>query len=1307
MSLGSDSQVVEALQEGYNLERLLRALGCNTSKDNGSAFESGGGFIHCPMPDHVDANESCTVRAAQGQFYCQSLCGVILPMDLVAAHGHATDRGDAAKWIEQTLGLTPKKIVPQAPPCDDPSLTVAQYLAMRGLPDWIATKFQLEDVRVHQLGIDKRAKHVTFETGWYNAVLMPNRPGRRPRVRCSLPKSKIKWAAKARYRDDRMIDWNEDADGPGPAKLYPQDAIGVAHVEPAPTIADCPILLVVEGESDVHALHAMSLPFVVGVPGAKHAGRVRAELLEACLIAAGGDTDLSRLTVIVWQEPGSAGSQFPKSVARAITDAADEKAWRSPVFATLHHGAVEGKPKDPASMLSDLPPQMARQRMHDAIMACIPLATVASQVADTPRAAANSAQAALDVLQVDGEHTPPPETVVAASARPELPIVYDVAGNPVNVPSPVFSDSAPQRGGEAALWESFDELEESPERDLAPASVEGLAQTFYRSAEGWTVEKIDKDGDATYAPISSAFVVEQVERCSDEILVRVAAPLGGAWNRLRMPMAASADANATCRALATIGVFVVQRQKPAVTDLLQALARRREAEAGAVQVPSSTGWAGRPGTSDFGGIDVEPLNEMGARMYEANARRRKAHADTMAAARVWWEQAAAPLLAAPSGDPRASSAAPLLAIGAAAAAPLVGPLMEIGVSVAPVVWIAGLGGGGKSVLQKLAASIFSPSLPDLDGQAAYFASANMSQAALSARVDSCRDLPLELDDVTQLQPLPGSTSRGDAARIEAAASLGMMIFNRKPIERATREGGIRASKPFRSTAIFSAEVSMSSESSKAVITAGHRRRISTIEARPMTERGLGQAYAETVNDVSASVGGAPGELHVQGIRAVVAGRELRGKFEAIRRSIAAMLQSEGVTLTQRETLSVIVLGYAMLCEAIGEDYALRVEQALQTLGPYMSAGAGAGGATRDDELTGVEAALHSVDEVFGAHPHRFDRSIHDGADYSIVPPLQGYLGKRIGDRLDGKRRIVMLRTGMEMLSSRYGVTMQVIEQAQAEKRCKQGHQFRMSDGTRVRGTLWILPSATPDTDEPDIDPSMPAPHDTDPHGLAEPVGFPEAAEEKNMGLLTAVSSHRWQAPIAIEEYISSIAAVEAAKFVYESGRDAMLHAYSTGEGTRTINHQEGELNMDFRYAWGAGVYVVGDAEAMQANQSLHTTIRNDVAEELAALRGHYEAAALSDPQGALGALGALGAPIPVADFPEWEDPRWAKIDSLGPERARAQWKLHFEALYRANHAENAEGSRVAHEQHVKHQRIHLMCRYRHPEWFIVDEQGFA
>jgi hypothetical protein len=1263
--MASDSRVIDALHVGSNLERLLQALGCDTRKDISAPFDSPHGFISCPMPDHPDANPSCKVNVGAGQFYCHSLCEQILPLDLVIAHGHASSRGDAAKWVEQALGIERAPLPPGGarPLVDDPSLTVDDYLTMKGLPADIATLFGLEDVRVKVFGIDddgtnRGGKQCLFPTGFYNAVFMPTRPGRRPRVRTAAPDAPLKWATRARHLDGSIRDHSTFRSPDGPVLESPLDVIGLAQLRPADGSATGPdgpasLLLCVEGESDTHALHAMGMPFVVGVPGAKMGRRLAGELLEAALLATGGDTDLARLTVLVWQEPGAAGAAFPGSIATALTDAAMQHGLPAPRVMPLHHASVAGEPKDPASLLLDRPLETAREQVAAAIASA--LAPIA------PESIPASIAQALEPAQVGGLATQPP-----ATSHPDAP-----TAGPSPAP-PAWMDTAPPRSTRSALWTAFDEIAQPPHVDLAPERVEGAANAFVRTTDGWSLEKTDKEGDTTLVPICGAFVVERVERCSGEILVRIAAPFGGAWNRLRIEMGATADAGRTCGALAKVGVSIVNRQRPAVTDLLLALVVKLEQTVGATHVPAGTGWSGMPGTGGFGGIDIEPVNDFGARMFEANARRRQTRPDTNAAARKWWN-AALKLLADPIAGPTASGAAPLLALGAAAAAPLVGPLAEVGVTVAPVVWIAGLGGGGKSVTQKLAASIFAPSLPDLDGQSAFFANANISQAALSARVDSCRDLPLILDDVTQLPPLPGSTSRGDAARIEAAAALGMMVFNRKPIERATREGGIRQTRAFRSSAIFSAEVSMSSETSKAVVTAGHRRRISTIEARPMTERGLAQDYAELVNDISATVGGAPGELLIADIVELVTGRKLRALFDQVRRRIAAMPEAADVTMTQREAVAVSTLGFCRLAMTSGGwAFVQALEFACETLAPYLAAGAGEGGATRDADLSGVAAALRSVDDLRAAHPLRFERQIADDLDYQPNGvPTAGYLGKELRPLHDGTRRIAMLRPGMEMLNSRYGVTQQVIEQAISEGACQARKQIRMWDNSRVYAVVWLLPPA--EHVEPEVDPTLPV-HDPDPHGLLVPSGNDSTSESDSGVALIPNGTNPIRVPGA-----GAAPEPAASKDVAARNLERMI---ASDEHTK-ITWTEGDEIMDARFAWGAGIYLVGDGPAMRDNQSLHVTIRREAVDELAALAEQYD-----------------GTGIEVAPMPADDDPRWAKLEAIGAEAARAQWNAAHEALWRRNQVEG--DARLEHDRaHVKAYRVHLMARYRRPEWFIV------
>ena len=144
-----------------------------------------------------------------------------------------------------------------------------------------------------------------------------------------------------------------------------------------------------------------------------------------------------------------------------------------------------------------------------------------------------------------------------------------------------------------------------------------------------------------------------------------------------------------------------------------------------------------------------------------------------------------------------------------------------------------------------------------------------------------------------------------------------------------------------------------------------------------------------------------------------------------------------------------------------------------------------------------------------------------------------------------------------------------------------------------------------------------------------------------------------------------------------------------------------KVKMRFVWGVGGGFYAVHGVNETGVTREIMDAVRADVREELAALQGHYAAAAESDPNG------ELGAPIVVADFPADDDPRWAKIDEFGWEAARAQWNLHLEHLAAANHSPDVATKRAYHEAHVKAMRVHMMCRLRHPEWFVVDESQLS
>lgn len=1316
--MATDSRVVDALHDESNLRHLLQALGCDVEHFGSNRN------IHCPMPDHDDSDPSCTVRANQGLFHCQTQCFTILPLDLVVAHGRAADRAEAARWVEDLLGIEREPLGPPRRVVDDPSLSVAQYLALKHLSPMIVERFGLRDVRVHE-DSERRRKgfDLRFEAGFHGAVLMPNDPPPapgdpralvdlklRPRIRNEFG---ARWPAKVIDASGAAVQFSTRSTAPGAPSselAHPQRIYGLPQLQlAAPGAPLHRTLLVVEGESDVHALHDAGITCCLGLPGVGAFRTCAMDIVGALLAAEGGDVaHLADCTVLVWSEPGAAGAKLPGDVAGAITAACAERDLPTPRVATLRHDAFAlpggTAAKDPCELLRLLVP------LHRGSLAPA-RAELRRMIEAAAFVAAGRAPQELD------------PAAPAAAVAPEA----------AAMPAP----AALQFGSDP--WEGMDSDGALPAPDPldVPAVLEHLGAKFVRTRDGWAEAKETQDG-VQVQPACSIFDVSRVECIDGADFLVLRAPRRHLleFATARLARADLADPRRAAAALKSIGVSIAMRRTPQVVAIAQALAERHLARHGIVQVPTATGWSGRPGTSQFAGIEIEPVNEFGARMFAANERRRARHTDTAEAAQRWWSEGVEPLIRLPRSHdeapaaPSARAAAPLLALGAAAAAVLVGPLADVGVAVAPVVWLAGRGGGGKTVTQRLAASIFAPKLADLDGQCAFFTSANISQAALSARVDSCRDLPLILDDVTQLPPLPGSTSRGDAARIEAAAALGMLVFNRKPIERATREGGLRQTRAFRCTALFSAEVSMSSELSKAIVTVGHRRRISTIEAQPMHDRGLGPAYAERVGQLESTIGGAPGDLLVIRSRELVSARELRGEFEHCRALVAAVPGSELIESTQLGSLAVNVLGFSLLAEVCDGFASRREAQEFMAgmLAGYLAAGAGAGGATRDSDLSGVDAALRAVDDLRAAHPLRFDNQVLvEDVGYQQPAPMSGYLGRQIRSWADGTRRVVLLHAGMELLSTRYGVTMQVIEQAVADGRCRPAYQLRMADGSRARGTLWLLPPAG--ADDPDDDPTLDsAPrHDPDPHGLSAtppaaaparvhvPGGSvaaePASCEDKRPEEMFMPEDDLWRATTAggdlpaLDEFAA-----------------ALLRWITTGARRCMEITEDGETIVSM-FGWGSGLYLVGDGPACRQNPSMLKRVRLEARQELEGLQLQYRHAgekaleqrralievAAGDPS----ALPAQPDPPPapvhvVADFPLEGDARWARIDALGTDLARGQWAKVQSALYELSRADATDETRAHwHDAHIKAYRIHLMARYRRPEWFIAGHDELA
>lgn len=1285
----SDSRVIDALQQG-GLERLLRALRCDTAKDGGSSFDSPHGFIHCPMPGHADANPSCSVVASAGIFVCRSACDTIVPADLVVAHGHAPDRAGAMRWIEDALELSPDpggpggaSAGPKKTRVEDPSLTVAQYLALKGLSNETTERFGLIDAHTWVAKRDTSKLWADFEAGFFATVVMPTSTdgSSRPRARSRMmtkPANKAIDAATGETVDFASL----------PPAVYglPQLA-APSDASLAAFLAGC--LIVVEGESDVHTLHDAGVSNVVGVPGVSNARAVAPSILAACrrLTPSGGasDADLAHLTVLVWVEGGDAGSRFPTKVSEALQEACSLELERTgslvpcPRVVAIPRGAitVAGEAADdPSDLLHLLAP------LHHGSLA--------------------PARAELGRLVA--------ETALKLSGRAPNDLDPEAPAAAILPSSAIIPPRAELRSGEDP-WALMDCDGALPAPDAAdlPRRVEHLGEEFARTEGGWEEHTVNAKGETVERLICGIVNVTQV-RCvdgADELVVEIPRGHLGVFETVHVPRAALEDPRSACAPLRAAGLAITKRQSPAVCALLQCLAVRVIRTVGVTVVPPTTGWtSGRAGTGPFAGIEEEPSCIFGKMMWQANEARRAKRPDTASDALEWWTRAALPLLTPPAGaTPAASHAAPLLSIGAAAAAPLLAPLLEIGVKAGPVVWLAGLGGGGKTITQTVCAAIFAPSTPAVDGQAGIFASANMTQAALGARVDNCRDLPLILDDITQIPT--GSASRArmtDAQRVEKGATLGMQIFNRRPIERATQGGEMRMTRPFRSTALFSAEINMNSSTSGAVLTAGQRRRVTTVDARPMSERGLGRKFVADVHRISSRCGGAAGELLIERVRTASSGPELRDLFFRFDSAIAELAPQ--LEDTQRQSISVGALGFALLHDAImpgtiDDAFAMVVSQ----LGPYFEATAAQGGATTNDDLGSVDRTIGMVEAFWASHPESFITPYQ--SEQGLLPKsgFKGIFGKQIKNRFDGSRQLVVLPAGLRSLAEDYGLSEQMIESARAAGLVELQRQARLANGARPRGTMFVLPPLGPD--ETDDDPSAPGPHDPDPHGLAPqdapriPGSGVATSEPDPDPAMTVVQAERWEnPPISVEDM----------QRWAESNPDALprieltVHALLELEQLITEDFKQhrpiiiGDEILSSYFHWSKGVYVVKDlAEAFlgpNLRPELVEHVRREAREEFGALQAMYAAAAKTDPAGA----------VEVPDLPSLDDPRLAALDSKTPRELRGFWRSATEHLQVANRqpAGSAEKS-AAHAEHVKWYRLSIIARLRLPQHFVIVE----
>lgn len=1226
----SDSRVVDALHTRGAWERLLHKIGYPATplRENTN--------IRCPMPHHNDENPSCTVRIErQGLLHCQSRCGTIRGIDLIIEGGIARDPAEAMVFLEEILGIeSDPKVIPDEPDVIDPSLTVKQYLAMKCLPLDIESKFDLWDVRAWIPARHRRAK---YEPGMYTSVLMPCGHGFRPRVRACAPDTSVRWASLIERSDRSQVDYGKSGDEALPYRVY-----GIDQMRPIHPFDE--VLIVVEGESDVHALHAMGATNCVGVPGVQMTAKVADSLVDAAqrLVDISGTSypyTITDATIVVWQEPGSAGSEFPTLVARAYAEHCMKLGVASPRVMALPYDGLPGSPKDPCEMWQDFG-ERAGKIIFDTIASTIYDPAEALDI-DDPLDRLNHERKEILVRIDDG-------------ARPA------VSGPIVDSVSPAVSKRDP--------WFDIAALDSSPRYlDQVPVSLSIKGCRYIRTGDGWSAVVTSKDGDENDVPLCQALVIDRIDDAGGERFVTLAALDQQAgqvgWARERVPMSSLGSPNVAASTLkGRLGLVFRHARRDHVVDLVMALYADHRERHGSIKIAPATGWMGPVGSSLFAGIEAESTEMMSMMMFEANQARRSQHSDEASSAAAWWNACVAPLLTSPVLQAR--HAAPVLALGAAAAAPLIKPIADEGVMISPVSWLAGLGGGGKTMLQAVCASIFAPSSDG--GQTVYSMSADASRAALNARANFCRDLPLILDDVTRMPAFNSGGRPGDAQRVEAAADLGMQIFNRRPSERATRDGGVRLSRAFRCTALFSAEISMRSDVG-AKLTAGHRRRITTIECQPMTDRGLDKTYAAAVNRAASLHGGAAGSLLVASIRDAVARNELGGLFDRCR---GAVVDAGGdVTDTQAESISLQVLGFCMLatcCTTQSFDESL--DLAMQQITPFLTS---SDGATSDEEIRQSKTALLRARELFAANRDRFYGYIEEVDEDAKLAVNQAALGKVVHCK-DGRRRVIFLKPAMSLLENQYGVTRQMVDQAAQDGFCEASYRARVG-GLNVRGVAWLL-----DGEDPDPEPEQPSPDPEplvrDPHGLRDSTQDPaEESEAQND---------------SCEEHKKSDDDEEIPGCFTHAPDDTVSDAAAQD----VLMTDSGESIPRPRFNYARGVYYLDQNPSGEMRAVVRQFIRSEARLEFDALRRTWQEE---------GGQAFSPRTYEVEDLPRVGDPKLQALEAFDAARADLTWKEAVDiarSLAAPDTSDDQQDQSIA--RMIKLMRIHLALRIHHPDLFI-------
>lgn len=1134
-----------------------------------------------PCPVHGGSADNFEIRWNKNIAQCYSGCAqehftIIELVEIIAGIKYS----DVGSWIENVLDgnivdsrdiKTSNHIVKKSDNVDIlQPMVLEQYLEQKSFDGRVCFSFSLDNCEIWD----------NASNGWVSCVLMPTDANRlhewsyRPRVRTSIG---------ARFANKiRAGGITTDTKGL-PARLYGIDQ-AMCCEESAHTI------FIVEGESDVHALHMHGINNVVGIPGASWAKK---KDLYGELVFAG----FSENKYAIISEPGDAGQSFPARVREGM--------------------------------------QLAGIRDPD-----------------------------ISVINLkDNEYDDPCSAHMAMNS---LENGFEEWWNKCIRSKCSLTQSQDSSSGTA--WEQFSGTYTNGTPVTSEVGIGG--SSFKRTYTGWASIKHSDSGEEILVDICSPIIPIQSVICGEEVYYDMALWHGPMqeWVTRRVPQSAILSSEGTSL-LISMGLVLASPSRGMFTKLMSAILIESSTQLPMLKIHHGSGWQE---DGSFSGVDSESDSHLVENIR--SSRNNVLNQDVA----VKTHYNAVRLLANPDkwNANNLATLACALAIGASCCAPIIHPARAAN---SPVILLHGIGGGGKTVVQSLAASIW----VDKTLQQPVFFQANISQAALSALALDARDLPMIVDDVMQMP----SKRDTDAARIKAFAELAMLVFNREPIKRAKRDGKLREGNPFRSPMIASAEQSLTS--SNARLTTGQMRRIIQIEGRPMVACGVMGSENERKNLQLLEDAFYRDNSGVIGPRIInlIRGNDRMLHDKLKRWSQEAREANPDAEKTQMQTVALCCMGWELYLVACGVGKSDAENEALALL--RIAAGVG-GTATTSDEAVGASRAMESV-SAYVASNRAFFQGQHGGSTSTQITK----------GRILDNCRVALLPSAWQEVERDYGITGAALralaDSGMLETQTESNGKIRLKkmvriEGRNVRCYVFVLPDCEEEIDD-DIN-------------IVLPIHIPVAGiivDENDSGRQKCrheggIEGQEIQGTLLEATDISTekIGHIDSDTNIYteSSYRIQLFGKNSNDIMTEGMIDRIVPINIDPRadrnilvdeqiIAWfshATGKYrVISNDE--KNNPKMLEFIRREALEEFETLKR------LGDVNGVI-----------VEDVPADDDPRWKGIDDSGPGVLSSAWAKANDSI----RLDNGMLSSV-NENYIKAYRVHILCRLRHPEWAIEEK----